>query len=269
MQPREKRLRQCFVADGVYFALPQRSVRRRSQRRPPEARTRMMPLTSSRPRGALHFIAVSSLLIGLTGHPSAQLASRPHDGTIAGVVVSSKGAEAGVWVIAETDDLPTKFAKIVVTNDEGRFMLPELPNARYRVWVRGYGLVDSTPVEAKPRTNSLTLKAVLAKTPQEAAKIYPANYWFSMLEPPAEREFPGTGVGPTGNGISPNMKSQAQWIDNMKQGCGVCHQVGNQLTRDVSHLKALGLKSSIEAWDYRVQTGQRGNQMNATFNRFG
>jgi hypothetical protein len=225
--------------------------------------------TRSSARGVLRYFALSGLMVGLAGHPSAQLVSRPHEGYIAGVVVSSQGPEVGVWVIAETNELRTKFAKIVVTNDAGRFVLPELPNALYNVWVRGYGLVDSTPIKAKPSSTALTLKAMLAQTPQEAAKVYPADYWFSMLEPPAKSEFPGTGTGPQGNGISVNMKSQAQWIDNMKQGCGVCHQVGNQLTRDLTHLKALGFKSSEEAWDYRVQTGQRGNQMTASFSRFG
>src|SRR5215831_343981 len=87
-------------------------------------------------------------------------------GYITGVVRSSQGPEAGVWVIAETKDLPTNFIKIVVTDDQGRFMVPELPAANFKVWVRGYGLVDSTPMEMKPATNSITLKAATAKTPQ-------------------------------------------------------------------------------------------------------
>src|SRR5262245_30443634 len=62
---------------------------------------------------------------------------------IGGVVASSKGPEGGVWVIAETTDLPTRFIKIVVTDDRGRYLLPDLPKANYNVWVRGYGLVDS------------------------------------------------------------------------------------------------------------------------------
>src|SRR5271166_2962055 len=65
--------------------------------------------------------------------------SDPND--IAGTVTSSKGPEAGVWVIAETTALPTKFAKIVVTDDRGRYLLPDLPKATYSIWVRGYGLV--------------------------------------------------------------------------------------------------------------------------------
>src|SRR5271168_4251068 len=56
---------------------------------------------------------------------------------IGGVVTSANGPEAGVWVIAETTDLPTKFRKIVITDDAGRYLLPALPKANYKVWVRG------------------------------------------------------------------------------------------------------------------------------------
>src|SRR5438034_11234068 len=58
---------------------------------------------------------------------------------IGGVVRSADGAEAGVWVIAETTDLLTKYAKIAVTDDQGRYVIPDLPKANYSVWVRGYG----------------------------------------------------------------------------------------------------------------------------------
>src|SRR5215203_6945400 len=69
---------------------------------------------------------------------------------IGGVVTSAKGPEAGVWVIAETNDLPTRFARMVVTDDQGRYVIPDLPDANYQVWVRGYGLVDSPRLRAKP-----------------------------------------------------------------------------------------------------------------------
>src|SRR5712691_10051024 len=69
---------------------------------------------------------------------------------IGGVVTNSKGPEAGVWVVAETTDLPTRFIKIVVTDDRGRYLIPELPKANYELFVRGYGLVDSTPVTGAP-----------------------------------------------------------------------------------------------------------------------
>ena len=96
------------------------------------------------------------------GRKEAMLANRiaidPDD--IAGVVTSSKGPEAGVWVIAETTDLPTKLRKIVVTDDQGRYLLPDLPKANYDVWVRGYGLVDSPKVRLTPGQNrALTARA--------------------------------------------------------------------------------------------------------------
>ena len=99
------------------------------------------------------------------------------EGDITGAVTGPNGPEAGVWVIAETDDLETHFIKIVVTDDDGRFLLPELPAAGYRVWVRGYGLQASTAVEAEPAAD-LTLRAAAPATPQAAAAIYPANYWY-------------------------------------------------------------------------------------------
>jgi hypothetical protein len=57
---------------------------------------------------------------------------------IGGVVLGPTGPEAGVWVIAETTELPTKFAKIVVTDAQGRYVIPDLPpKVNYDVWVRG------------------------------------------------------------------------------------------------------------------------------------
>ena len=97
------------------------------------------------------------------------------NGVIRGVVSSTKGPEAGVWVIAETNDLPTRFIKIVVTDDQGRYLLPQLPKAKFKVWVRGYGLVDSPQVDAAPGAK-LDLKAVIAPSAAAAAEYYPANY---------------------------------------------------------------------------------------------
>src|SRR5258705_6242591 len=102
---------------------------------------------------------------------------------IGGVVTSAKGPEAGVWVIAETTDLPTKFAKMVVTDDQGRYLLPDLPQASYQVFVRGYGLVDSARVPARPGQH-LDLKAVVAPDGRAAAQVHPANYWLSLMEIP-------------------------------------------------------------------------------------
>src|SRR5437868_3542375 len=77
---------------------------------------------------------------------------------IGGVVTSAQGPEGGVWVIAETRDLPTKYVKIAVTDDSGRYVLPDLPKASYDIWVRGYGLVDSAKVKSEPG-KSLNLTA--------------------------------------------------------------------------------------------------------------
>ena len=87
---------------------------------------------------------------------------------IGGVVASKNGPEAGVWVIAETADLGTRFAKIAVTDDRGRYVVPDLPEATYNVWVRGYGLVDSPRVKTEPG-KTLNLTAVLAPSAAAAA----------------------------------------------------------------------------------------------------
>src|SRR5438067_7449373 len=132
---------------------------------------------------------------------------------VGGIVTSSKGPEAGVWVIAETRDLGTRFAKIVVTDQAGRYLLPDLPKANYDVWVRGYGLVDSPKVKTAPG-RTLNLKAVIAPDAKAAAQIYPAGYWASMINFPAESEFPGKG----GTGVGTTLKSQRQFVSLAKSG---------------------------------------------------
>jgi len=166
---------------------------------------------------------------------------------IGGVVTSAKGPEGGVWVIAETRDFPTRMIKMVVTDDQGRYMLPELPKANYEIWVRGYGLVDSPRVEGAPGKN-MNLTAVVAPDAKAAAHYYPANYWFSMLTTPAASEFPGT--GPKGNGIAPRIELQQNWMYQMKEGCVQCHQLGDLYTRKLEN-------NTIEGWSERVDR-QRG-----------
>src|SRR4030095_6521664 len=191
------------------------------------------------------------------GQPTGAAVAIDQD-DIGGVVTSTKGAAAGVWVIAETNDLPTKFVKIVVTDDSGRYLLPDLPKANYNVWVRGYGLVDSQKVQSAAGKN-LNLTAVIAPNARAAAEYYPAGYWFSMIKVPEKSEFPGTAPG--GNGISPNVKGQQDWIRQLKSGgCTACHQLGTKGTREIP--KQLGtFHSSKEAWDRRIQSGQAGAQM--------
>ena len=183
---------------------------------------------------------VASALLWAASIPGAQ--QTRNEGDIAGVVTGARGPEVGVWVIAETSDLPTKFAKIVVTDDQGRYLLPDLPPAKYDVWVRGYGLVDSPKRRAAPGT-TLNLRATPAPNPRAAAEYYPAGYWYSLMRAPAESEFPGT--GPEGNGINPVFKTQAEFLRPLKNGaCLGCHQMGRKGTRELH--PDLGTFSSSE-----------------------
>jgi hypothetical protein len=232
----------------------------------------MKTLMRSRAAFAAVCAGVLGLLFVAAGAPltaQGQRASARADGYITGVVQSEKGPEAGVWVIAETDDLPTKFIKIVVTDDRGRFVLPELPAASYRVFVRGYGLVDSPRVTLKPTVENVTLKAIVARTPQEAAKVYPGDYWLSLLELPAPSEFPGT--GPKGNGLGETMLTQAHFVHALKSNCNFCHQLGNEITRTLDHVfkGKPELKTHEEAWEWRLGVGVRGNNMYGVLTQMG
>jgi hypothetical protein len=111
-------------------------------------------------------------------------------GGIRGTVTSSKGPEAGVWVAAETEDLPARFRKIVVTDIRGRYALPDLPAANHKISVRGYGRVDSQAVEAKPGTTALALTSVIAPDAWAEAQYYAAICWFSLLQVHSKSEFP-------------------------------------------------------------------------------
>ena len=211
-------------------------------------------------------IAAAGLITCLalaSGMRAQQGAVQIDNDDIGGVVTSTKGPEAGVWVIAETRELPTGFNRSVVTDDRGRYVLPDLPNATYDVWVRGYGLVDSPHVKSAPG-KILNLTAVVAPDARAAAEYYPANYWFSLVQLPPRSDFPGTGA--SGNGISPNMKSQAQWISRMK-GCIVCHQTGTKATREIP--ESIGKMPSVDAWARRIQSGQFGASMTRSIARFG
>jgi hypothetical protein len=194
---------------------------------------------------------------GLNAQQSTPPGVSVGENDLGGAVTGPNGPEAGVWVIAETTDLPTKFAKIVVTDDQGRYVLPELPKANYNVWVRGYGLVDSPKVQSAPG-KTLNLTAVTAPTPAAAADYYPAIYWYSMINVPDQSQFPGT--GPQGNGMSPNLKSQSQWLDVLKtNGCYTCHQLGNKATRTIP--KEFADMKPEEAWGRRIMSGQAQVQM--------
>jgi hypothetical protein len=212
-------------------------------------------------------VAIAAFAIVWSGPASAQqkaLSVKPD--AIGGRVTGANGPEAGVWVIAETTDLPTKYAKSVVTNDAGQFVIPQLPSAKYKIWVRGYGLVDSDKQDATPGKN-IDLKAKVAPNAAAAAEYYPGMYWYAMLKSPPASEFPGSDKSPTG--MPASMDSQATWIDSIKNSCQSCHALGSQNIRS-PHVKELGeFKNSEDMWERRVQSGQAMNNMALTLGRLG
>ena len=216
-------------------------------------------------RWAIAAAGCAALAVAACG-PAMDQTSPMDDDDISGVVTGPNGPEAGVWVIAETMDLPTRFSRIVVTDDAGQYLLPDLPSATYDVWVRGYGLVDSERVSAQPG-DMLDLTALVAPDEAAAAHYYPAGHWLSLIEVPGTDQFPGT--GPDGNGISPTMRSQAEWLRMVKSGgCTACHALGNLATREIP--PALGDHDSlVDAWNRRIQSGQAGGSMSNGLDRMG
>jgi hypothetical protein len=211
-------------------------------------------------------VGIAGFLALAPGQLSAQNTVAIDADDIGGVVTGPAGPEAGVWVVAETTDLGTKMSKMVVTDDLGRYVLPDLPKAKYKVWVRGYGLVDSPKVDSEPG-KQLNLTAVKAPNDKAAAEYYPAIYWYSMIKTPDASQFPGT--GPSGNGINPGMRTKGQFMDVLKtNGCVTCHQLGNKATRTIP--ASLGnFASGYEAWTRRIQSGQASTQMVNNVDRLG
>ena len=222
---------------------------------------------SPRSIGVVTVAVIAVLFVALrAGQPPGAAVAMDTD-DIAGVVTGTNGPEAGVWVIAETRDLPTRHIKIVVTDDAGRYLVPDLPQATYDVWVRGYGLVDSEKIQAEPG-EEINLTAVTAPDARAAAEYYPAQYWFALLQLPSPSEFPGT--GPQGNGISPDVESQGEWIRSVinTDGCTGCHALGNKATREIP--EGLGdFDSNVDAWERRVKSGQAGANMDTRLNQVG
>ncbi len=212
-------------------------------------------------------VAVAVLLTaaptGLSAQQTTAEVVRIGDNDLGGVVTGTSGPEAGVWVIAETTDLPTKFAKIVVTDDRGRYVIPDLPKANYNVWVRGYGLVDSPKVQTAPG-KLVNLTGVAAPSATAAAQYYPAVYWYSMLKIPDKSQFSGP---QRDENMPENLTSQAQWLSVIKTtNCIACHAIGTIGTRTIP--KELGhFNSSAEAWERRIQSGQAMTGMVNAINR--
>src|SRR3982074_2154751 len=206
------------------------------------------------------FLFASAAVIGLASvfpapaHAQQAAAVTIDNDDIGGVVTGANGPEAGVWVIAETTDLPTRYAKMVVTDDRVRYVVPELPKAKYKVWVRGYGLVDSAKVDGEPG-KQLNLTAVAAPNDAQAAKYYPAMYWYAMLKPPDASQFGKK------DGDIPDKVKQSDWLNLMKNnGCVGCHQL-RQLSTPTFPPGLGEFSSHAEAWVRRTQAGQSGELM--------
>ena len=175
---------------------------------------------------------------------------------IGGTVLNPNGQpEAGVWVIAETRDLPVRYIKIVVTDDQGRYVVPDLPQANYQIWARGYGLVDSDKTTSAPG-KVVDIAAKPAPDDAAAAKYYPAIYWYAMLKVPTADQFGG-------KADIPAKLTQTDWLDTMKSnGCVGCHQLGQLATRTIpKQFLEEQAGSHADAWLRRVQSGQGGTQM--------
>ena len=203
-------------------------------------------------------IVLAASAIRLSGQQNAAISIDNDD--IAGVVASANGPEAGVWVIAETRDLPARFTRIVVTDEQGRYLLPDLPKANYDVWVRGYGLVDSPKVKSAPG-KILNLKAVIAPNEAAAAQYYPSIYWYAMMKIPEKSEFGGKGK-------IPDRLTQNEYLNLMKSnGCANCHSIGQRSMRtfpsNVPHPYGK-FANSQELWFRRIQSGQGGVPMFST-----
>ncbi|MEA2876640.1 MAG: hypothetical protein QOF14_1836 [Hyphomicrobiales bacterium] len=172
---------------------------------------------------------------------------------IGGVVTGANGPEAGVWVIAETTDLPTRYTKSVVTDDQGRYVIPDLPVANYQVWVRGYGLIDSPRMRAKPG-QILNHTAMKAPDERSAAHYYPAIYWYTMMKIPPAADFGGHTDIPKGI-------TREVWLQRMNNvDCVGCHQLGQAATRTIP-AQFGKFDSGADAWIRRIGSGQAGEMM--------
>lgn len=198
-------------------------------------------------RVALSATALAALMPWIVQTQSRSVAIDADD--IGGTVTSARGPEAGVWVIAETTDLPTRFTRIVVTDDRGRYVLPDLPRGTYQVFVRGYGLLDSTRTVATPGVR-LDLRATIAPNARAAARVYPAAWWLSMVKAPA------------------SLEAQKKFSMDAKE-CFDCHQLGNKATREILPSMSEGTTSTLAAWEKRTKVGPSGPSMGTFFMNFG
>src|SRR3712207_1193685 len=112
-------------------------------------------------------------------HPVAAPAP-PHVGPadIGGTVTGPKGPEAGVWVIAETSEVPTKYAKVFDTDDGDRDLNPDPTRRSYSVIMHDIGRVH-TQKRHETQGGTLALRPVQAARARALDEYYPAGCWYT------------------------------------------------------------------------------------------
>ena len=187
---------------------------------------------------------------------------------LGGVVTGPKGPEAGVWVIAETSDLPTKFVKIVVTDDRGRYLIPDLPKANYNVWVRGYGLVDSPKTQTVRRQDREPHRRAGAESARRRS-VLPGRLLVLADEGARQERVSRAPVIPA-TGSRRRMQTPGA-VAAQRSSRAAAPRAIRSAPRAMREIpKALGtFASSVAAWDRRIQSGQAGRQMSAGLNKFG
>ena len=177
---------------------------------------------------------------------------------------STDGPEAGVWVIAETDELEDG-----VPQDRrhrrrtGSTCCRSCRTRPSRSGSAATGWSTPEPVAARP-DQELDLTAVVAASPQEAAQVYPLHLLAVAHQPARRARVPGHRS--RGQRHQP-ADGQPGRVDQQPEGLQRCHQVGNKRTREIPDLD--DFDSARSAWADRVQRGQRGSLMNSFVTRFG
>ena len=220
----------------------------------------------------LSTVAAIGLIVLLGGpHGAASRAAGPRrvsigDTDLGGVVTGPNGPEAGVWVIAETTDLPTKFAKMVVTDDQGRYVLPELPKANYEVWVRGYGLVDSPKVDSRARQDPQSAPPCPRPTRRRRREYYPAIYWFSMLQDAGQERIPRHRRA-AATAFRPRSAARRSGSTASRPTAASAAISSATRRRARSRRSSAQFDSSYSAWVRRIQSGQASETMARTIGR--
>ena len=200
-------------------------------------------------------IGIAAMAVAVPAPAGAQQAAVEIDkDDIGGVVSGPNGPEAGVWVIAETSELPTKYAKMRRYRRSRPLRHPG--PAELRTTRSGYAAMGWwTRRRCAPKPGQqLNLTAVPAPNERAAAHYYPAIYWYAMMHMPAEKDFGGS------TDIPKNITREL-WRQRMGNvDCIGCHQLGQEATRTIP-AQFGEFKTGAEAWMRRVSSGQTGEFM--------